>query len=90
MIDDPVHGDDQKKGQGPWLGDLCWVLLVSAPFTFWGIGLTFLDPDEGLYGSIVREMLESKDWIVTRFNGLLYLEKPPLFFWLSALTVSLE
>lgn len=89
MIDESLHRDDANKGQGPWLGDLFWVILLSAPFTFWGIGLTFLDPDEGLYGSIVREMLESKDWIVTRFNGLLYLEKPPLFFWLSGLTVSL-
>ena len=88
-MNNAVHGGDEGARDKAWLGDLCWVLLVSAPFTFWGIGLTFLDPDEGLYGSITREMLESRDWIVTRFNGLLYLEKPPLFFWLSALTLSL-
>jgi len=78
-----------NKGQDPWLGDLFLLLVVSAPFTFWGVGLTFLDPDEGLYGAIARGMLDSNDWVVTRFNGLLYLEKPPLFFWLSALTLSL-
>lgn len=78
----------ERFRHAPWLGDLLLVLAVSTPFTFWGTGMTFLDPDEGVYGTIVRGMLESNDWIVTRFNDLIYIEKPPLFYWLSALTMS--
>src|SRR3990172_5721055 len=62
-------------------------LVVVLWFLFWGIGsVSFLDPDEGMYGSIAREMAETGDWITPRFNGVRYLEKPPLHFWLSALT----
>jgi 4-amino-4-deoxy-L-arabinose transferase-like glycosyltransferase len=73
-----------------WKRDLCLIFAVSLPFIFWGIGsVSFLDPDEGMYGAIAREMAEGGDWITPHFNGVRYLEKPPLHFWLSALTISL-
>lgn len=62
------------------------ILAVGIPFLFWGIAsIDFLDPDEGMYGAIALEMVESGDWVIPHFNGLPYLEKPPLYFWLSAL-----
>ena len=73
-----------------WWRDLLLVLLVAVPFIFWGIGsVSLLDPDEGMYGSIAREMAEKGDWITPHFDGVRYLEKPPLYFWLTALTISL-
>jgi 4-amino-4-deoxy-L-arabinose transferase-like glycosyltransferase len=69
--------------------DLLLLLAVTVPFIFFGVGsFGFLDPDEGMYGAIAREMAESGDWITPRFNGVRYLEKPPLHFWLSALTIA--
>jgi 4-amino-4-deoxy-L-arabinose transferase-like glycosyltransferase len=66
---------------------LAVILAVCAWFGFRGIGsVSFIDPDEGMYGSIAREMAESGDWITARFDGVRYLNKPPLHFWLSALT----
>ena len=66
------------------------ILLLSFPFIFWGIGsIRLLDPDEGMYGAIAREMAEKGDWITPHFNGVRYLEKPPLYFWLTAITISL-
>ena len=53
------------------------------------LGMPLLDPDEGLYAEIAREMLTSGDWVIPHVNGLPYLEKPPLYFWLSALTFQL-
>jgi 4-amino-4-deoxy-L-arabinose transferase-like glycosyltransferase len=40
--------------------------------------------DEGRYAEIAREMLELKDWISPHLNYVLYFEKPPLMYWLTA------
>jgi len=50
-------------------------------------GLEFLDPDEGLYADIAADMVRTGDWMLPRFNGLPYLEKPPLYYWVSALAL---
>jgi len=42
------------------------------------------NPDEGRYVEIPREMVLSGDYVTPRLNGLLYLYKPPLFYWLQA------
>ena len=44
-----------------------------------------MDPDEGRYAEIAREMLVRKDWLIPHLNLLPYLEKPPLVYWLTAL-----
>jgi 4-amino-4-deoxy-L-arabinose transferase-like glycosyltransferase len=47
------------------------------------------DPDEGRYAEIPREMVTTGDWVTPRLNGLLYLEKPPLQYWATALAYTL-
>lgn len=42
------------------------------------------EPDEARYAEIPREMLATGDWLAPRLNGVLYFEKPPLQYWLSA------
>src|SRR5256884_6155428 len=50
----------------------------------WRLGAwPLFDPDEGRNAEVAREMLGG-DWIVPHFNGLPYLDKPVLWFWLAA------
>jgi len=68
-------------------GALLLAGVAIAMLYFWGLGsIGFLDPDEGMYAEIAREMLASGDWLIPRFNGVPYLEKPPLVYWLTAAT----
>src|ERR1700678_3338252 len=49
-------------------------------------GRPLFDPDEGGYAEIPREMLSGGDWVIPHLNGLAYLEKPPLQYWITALS----
>ena len=40
--------------------------------------------NEGLYAEIPREMLRH-NWLIPRLDGMPYLEKPPIFYWLVML-----
>ncbi|MBQ9527417.1 MAG: glycosyltransferase family 39 protein [Fretibacterium sp.] len=64
-----------------------WALLsflVLAVY-FHGLGsYGFLDPDEGRYAEIPREMIESGDFVTPRLNYVKYFEKPVLHYWLTA------
>lgn len=49
-----------------------------------------LDNNEGLYASIARAMAEGRSsWIIPHLNGVPYIEKPPLLFWLIAASFEL-
>src|SRR5439155_748791 len=67
------------------LPQLVILLALSLLFFLPKLGMPFLDPDEGLYATIAQEMLGDGDWVIPHVNGLPYLEKPPLYFWLTAL-----
>ncbi|MGQ9721578.1 MAG: ArnT family glycosyltransferase [Candidatus Jordarchaeum sp.] len=37
------------------------------------------------YAEVAREMIRSGDWIVPHLNGKIFIDKPPLLFWLIAI-----
>lgn len=45
-------------------------------------------PDEGRYAEIGRWMVVSGDWLTPRLDGLPFFHKPPLLYWLEALSFS--
>jgi len=61
------------------------LLLATAVILAAGIGLR--DPwpaDEPRFALIARDMVESGQWLFPHVAGVLYPDKPPLFFWLVA------
>ena len=52
-----------------------------------GLGAApFLDPPEGLHAAIAETLRQSGDWITLRVNGVRYLDKPPLPYWLMSVS----
>ncbi len=45
-------------------------------------------PDEGRYAGVAWEMIRSGDWLTPTLNGLPFFHKPPLFYWLTASSLS--
>jgi 4-amino-4-deoxy-L-arabinose transferase-like glycosyltransferase len=72
-------GRVRARGIG-WLG---WLLLAAAWFATLQ-ARPMLDPDEGRYAEIPREMVAAGDWLTPRLNDLKYFEKPPLQYWATA------
>ena len=62
-------------------------MALSAFVFLYGLGrVPLTSPNEGLYAEVAREMLARGDWVLPRADGVLYFEKPPLAYWLTALS----
>ncbi len=67
-----------------------WTLLLLACGVAWfGVLGTrpLYNPDEGRYAQIPAEMIASGDYTLPRLDGMVYLEKPPLQYWATALSL---
>ena len=72
-----------------WRRDLLWLVVAFALLYGFRLGSYPLGPgDEGRYAEVPREMLASGDWVIPRLNGVYYFEKPPLMYWLTAMSES--
>jgi 4-amino-4-deoxy-L-arabinose transferase-like glycosyltransferase len=71
--------------------------LVASPRRFallaaaWLVALAWFRPltvpDEGRYTDIARWIVLTGDWLIPRLNGLPFIQKPPLYFWLEAIGI---
>ncbi len=64
-----------------------YILLTVAILFGFGVGLTsygILNNNEGLYAQIGWETLTGGHWVIPHLNGVPYIEKPPLLYWLLA------
>jgi len=62
---------------------LPWLLLVLVLACLRPMAI----PDEGRYGEIGRWMWVSGDWLAPRLDGIPFFHKPPLLYWLEAVSV---
>ncbi len=61
-----------------WLAFYCTVTLFTPPL---------LDDADSVHAEVAREMLTRHDFVTLYANGIRYLEKAPLFYWLMALSM---
>jgi 4-amino-4-deoxy-L-arabinose transferase-like glycosyltransferase len=79
-----------RHSSGGWLRELLLLAAVFAFPFFLNLGqLPLIDPDEGRYAEIPREMLERGDLITPTLNYVKYFEKPPLLYWINAASLEL-
>jgi 4-amino-4-deoxy-L-arabinose transferase-like glycosyltransferase len=71
-----------------WLS-LLTLLILPAIFLYPTRSFLLLEPDEGRYAEIAREIVQNQQWIVPTLQGQPYLDKPPLFYWLVAISYQL-
>jgi 4-amino-4-deoxy-L-arabinose transferase-like glycosyltransferase len=65
------------------------LLLIAFVVLAAGIGLRSpWAPDEPRFALIARDMALDGEWLFPHVGGVLYPDKPPLFFWLVAATFS--
>jgi 4-amino-4-deoxy-L-arabinose transferase-like glycosyltransferase len=71
-----------------WLALAGLALLVSAFVGALG-SMPLIEADEGRYAEIPREMLATGEFVTPHLNGVVYLEKPPLYYWLNASSIAI-
>ncbi|MCB2226302.1 MAG: glycosyltransferase family 39 protein [Desulfarculaceae bacterium] len=70
------------------------ILLAVCAALFFGLGgmRDLWESDEARYAELGREMLNSgsfSHWVIPRLDYVIYLEKPPLYYWLTALSFAI-
>jgi 4-amino-4-deoxy-L-arabinose transferase-like glycosyltransferase len=77
------------RKEGSSVRDMVVLAAVFGLFFMIFLGrLPLLEPDEGRYAEIPREMLVRGDFISPHLNHVKYFEKPPLHYWLNAASLS--
>ena len=69
-----------------FLATALWIAIAWLAFAGYR---DLVHPDEGRYAEIPREMVATGDWLTPRLNGLVYFEKPPLQYWMTAAAYTL-
>jgi 4-amino-4-deoxy-L-arabinose transferase-like glycosyltransferase len=78
----------RSAGAASWRRDLVIIAVTLGVLFGFRLGsYPLANPDEGRYAEVSREMVERGDYVIPRLNGVLYLEKPPMLYWLNALSI---
>src|SRR5215831_14316729 len=65
------------------------IVAAIAAIIFFGCAFSppsLMDDVDAVQAQIARNMLDSGDWVTARLDGVAYLEKSPLKYWLMALS----
>src|SRR5438132_12750440 len=65
------------------------IVILFAAAVYLGCILSppsLMDDVDAVQAQIARNMLSSGDWVTARLDGVAYLEKPPLIYWMIAIS----
>ncbi|MBR2525090.1 glycosyltransferase family 39 protein [bacterium] len=78
------------RAEHPEICSVLFLAVLCGLFIFWGLDFyPLLDVDETRYAIMSRDLSQSKDWNVLLLNSLPFMEKPPLYFWLVAVSIKI-
>jgi len=81
------------QNDGKSLLPLSWAVAVVAGavlITCWGIWTTpLMGINEGRRALTALEMIRSGNWLIPTMNGHIYIEKPPMLYWLMLLSAKI-
>jgi Dolichyl-phosphate-mannose-protein mannosyltransferase len=79
-------GSDRREAADGWtsLAPLVPIVLAAAVYLPTSGGRGVIDYDEGHYSQVALRMAENGDWVTPYADGVRFLEKPPLMYWLTA------
>lgn len=70
--------------------DIVFIVVILSFFYLFYLGsYPLFTPDEGRYSEVAREMVATGDYITPRINGVAFLDKPILYYWLQAIAIKL-
>jgi 4-amino-4-deoxy-L-arabinose transferase-like glycosyltransferase len=86
MSIDDNNSADSAPVRFQWIDIAAVALLIATVSTIYGVRLSRLPivGEESRWGTAAREMLSSGDWIVTRQQGHVFSERPPMTVWAIA------
>ena len=84
-VDTKITSLGSRRG---WHTYLALLLLIAAAVYLACIVSppSLMDDVDAVQGQIARNMLSSGDWVTARLDGVIYLEKSPLIYWLMAIS----
>lgn len=65
-----------------WLPFL--LLLISSIYLYTATTRAIFDDGDALYAHAAQQMIERQDWVTPYANGVRFLDKPPMMYWLMA------
>ncbi|HXS76037.1 MAG TPA: glycosyltransferase family 39 protein [Terracidiphilus sp.] len=80
----PIAAEKNLRSQFGWAA---WVLLGAIFLSVQFASLftpPLLDDVDASHAQVAQHMAESGDWVTMKLDGIRYLEKPPLPYWLAA------
>ncbi|MCS6927947.1 MAG: glycosyltransferase family 39 protein [Saprospiraceae bacterium] len=78
-----------KHLNASWRSPWQWLAVGIMAVHVRGLFIDVMEVDAAQYASIAMEMLQSGQWLQVQHRGADYLDKPPLLFWLSALSFAI-
>jgi 4-amino-4-deoxy-L-arabinose transferase-like glycosyltransferase len=62
------------------------VLLTASVYLYTSVGRAITDDGDALYAHVGQNMARNGDWVTPYANGVRFLDKPPMMYWVMALS----